>query len=367
MFRRLAIWLTALLLPSLAQAEPIHIIDILGREVVIPAPARRIVLGQGRYLPVLGLLEADPVARIVGWKDDFKRDPATFELWRRKFPAIDMITTVGGPLGADFSVEFTIALKPDLVVLSLFIGEVNDSQQMKRILAPLEAAGIPAIFVDFFARPMRYSSRSVRVLGKALGLEARAETFARMYEDKLALISQRLEQAHATQPSVFMHAHAGGTPCCYTSGRGVFDDIIKAAGGRNIARERLPGATGQMSLEFLLGEAPDFYIPTGGAHLAPSGLVLGTGVNEQTARKTFERLVTSPGINELSAVTEGRTFGVWHMFNDSPINIVLIELLAKRLHPKLFPDFDPARTLAEISNLSAVPLEGVYWYPQNSD
>lgn len=347
-----------------AGAEPVRITDILGREVTLEGPARRIVLGQGRYLPVIGLIEPDPVPLVVGWKEDMKRDIATYEAWRRRFPAVAAIPTVGGAADASFSVETAIALKPDVVVMSLFVGEVSDPRQMERMVGTLQAAGIPVVFVDFFNRPLEHSARSVRILGQVLGRREAAEAFASFYETRLARISERLRQAAPARPSVFMHAHAGGTPCCFTAARGVFDDLIAAAGGRNIARDRLPGATGQLSLEFIIGSNPDFYVPTGGAHLASrGGLVLGTGTGRETAQSTFERLISSPGIGQLGAVANGRAFGVWHMFNDSPINIVLVELLARRLHPALFADLDPAATLAEIGRrFSPVPIEGTYWY-----
>ena len=59
---------------------------------------------------------------------------------------------------------------------------------------------------------------------------------------------------------------------------------------------------------------------------------------------------------------DGRAAGVWHMFNDSPVHIALIEYLAKTFHPDLFQDVDPNATLAEINaRFSPVTVPGTWW------
>ena len=70
----------------------------------------------------------------------------------------------------------------------------------------------------------------------------------------------------------------------------------------------------------------------------------------------------APGFASLRAVEQGRTAGVWHLFNDSPVHIALIEYLAKTFHPDLFQDVDPAKTLAEINaRFSPVIVPGTWW------
>ena len=61
-------------------------------------------------------------------------------------------------------------------------------------------------------------------------------------------------------------------------------------------------------------------------------------------------------------MTQGRAAGVWHLFNDSPVHIALIEYLARTFHPDLFADIDPAATLAEIeTRFSPVRVPGTWW------
>ncbi|MFT4149259.1 MAG: ABC transporter substrate-binding protein [Paracoccaceae bacterium] len=365
MFRQIPTVMTAflVLLASLAlpAAAEVRVTDITGREVVLPAPAKRIVLGEARHLAVLGLIHDDPVALVAGWRTDKALDDPTLAAYRARFPALDAIAPVGsGARG--ISVESVIALKPDLVVLSLMDAA---DPAMQTATSQIEAAGIPVVFVDFFSHPQENSMPSLRILGTLTGAEARAAEFAQFYETRLTRIRDRLADPAIPRPSVFIHVHAAAANCCSTVGPGVFDDFVTTAGGRNIGREAVKGVLGTVSLEFLLGADPDFYIATGGTHMAArGGLVLGTGVDRATAERTFADLTGATGFSALRAVQQGHAAGVWHLFNDSPVHIALIEYLAKTLHPDLFADIDPAATLNEIqTRFSPVQVPGIWWIP----
>ena len=49
-------------------AQPITVTDVVGREVTIPAPAKRVILGEGRQLVTLSLLVPEPVDILAGWQ-----------------------------------------------------------------------------------------------------------------------------------------------------------------------------------------------------------------------------------------------------------------------------------------------------------
>ena len=367
--RRAALALAALVRPLLAAVALIACLapqagaevsatDITGRTVTLPEAADRIILGEGRHLSVLGLIHDDPVALVAGWRLDKPLDPPTMQAYRQKFPAIDRIASVGAG-NRDLSVETVIALEPDLVVLSL-IDEKDPAMTVAR--QQLEAAGIPVAYVDFFSHPQENSMPSLRVLGKLTGAEERAEEFAQFYERRLSRIRGRLT-ADVARPRVFFHVHAAPTGCCSTVGTGVFHDFITTAGGLNIGNETVKTVQGNVGLETLIAADPDVYVATGGTHMAArGGLVLGSGVEDETAQASFDALVAAPGFSALRAVQDGRAAGVWHMFNDSPVHIALIEYLAKTFHPELFQDVDPAATLAEINaRFLPVTVPGTWW------
>ncbi|RRH78282.1 ABC transporter substrate-binding protein [Falsigemmobacter faecalis] len=351
--------LAATLAAALPLAAEVRALDILGREVVLPAPASRIVLGEGRHMAVLGLMHDDPVAKVVGWRLDKAMDPPTLQAYRAKFPQIGAIKPVGSG-NRDLSVEAVIALDPDLLVLSLMDAKDPGMEQAR---SQVEAAGIPVVYVDFFSHPQENSLPSLQILGALTGGEAKAAEFAALYTERLERITSRLSDPSITRPDVFFHVHAAPKGCCSTVGQGVFHDFITTAGGHNIGNTAVGGVLGNVSLEFLLGADPDIYVATGGAHMAArGGLVLGSGITPGEAELSFAALLKAPGFSALSAVESGRAAGVWHLFNDSPVHIALIEYLAKLFHPDLFADVDPEATLREIeARFSPVTVPGTWW------
>ncbi|MCA0939976.1 ABC transporter substrate-binding protein [Yangia mangrovi] len=357
----LSLVLALLLIGAGSARAEIRVTDLSGREVVLEQPARRIVLGEGRHLAVLGMLHDDPVSLLAGWRQDKGLDPATFEAYLAKFPALADVAPVGAG-NRLLSVESTIALMPDLVLLSLM--DARDPQ-MEMPLRQLEAAGIPVAFVDFFTAPLENTLPSLRLIGQLTGAEAKAEEFAGFYRDHLDNIRLKLKAAQPAPPRVFIHVHAAPSNCCATVGPGVFDEFVEAAGGYNIGRDSVPGVMGNVGLENLLASDPDVYLATGGAHMkARGGLVLGAGIDDDVAAQSFADLLDTPGFADLRSVREGRAIGIWHLFNDFPAHIALIEALAKRFHPDLFPDLDPMATMAEFEDrFSPVEMTGSYWTP----
>ena len=64
------------------------LVDIAGRHVALPLPARRIILGDGPLAYVVALLQpGEPFAGVVGWGDNFRSaDLGGYEAYRARFP-----------------------------------------------------------------------------------------------------------------------------------------------------------------------------------------------------------------------------------------------------------------------------------------
>lgn len=344
-----------------AWAAPVTLTDIAGRTVTLPAPARRIVLAEGRQLIALALLDRDPVALLAGWSADLRRrDPSTYALVRAVFPKVDDVPIVGEGSEESFSVEKALSVQPDLVVLSGRLGAARPQQ----MLAQFEAAGIPVIFVDFFAHPFRNTVPSLTILGRAIGREDEARAYVDFYQSRMARISARLKAQAPARPKVLLEAHAGGSgECCNAPGRGSIGDFIDFAGGHNIAADVIPGTHGRLSLEYVLREDPTIYVATGGPHLkGTGGLVLGPGFTPQEARASLAEVVARAGVSQIAAVRTGDVHGLFHNLVNLPLNVLVAEALAKWIHPDLFADTDPAATLKEINTrFLAVPFSGTYW------
>lgn len=350
-----ALLVTGVSAPLAAQAVTFR--DITGREVSLNRPAQRIAIDDGRYLIALSLLLPDPVTVLAGWPHDVNRiGDQTYERYIAKFPGLARVARVSSSAG-DFSLEQTLAARPDVAVFSL--GQGPTPEQVRLI----ERSGIKVVFIDFFTRPFENLEPSLEILGKIVGRSDRADAFLALRRGRMTRIAETLK-SNPGRPTVFLEAHAGiSADCCNSPGRGNIGDYIDFTGGRNIGADILPGATGRLSLEYVLSRDPDVYIATGGPHLERTGgLVVGPGYSEARARAALATMAGRRGISQLSAVRGGRVHGLSHQLLNSPLDILAVEALAKWIHPDLFGDLDPEATMAEINqNFLAVPLEGTHW------
>ncbi len=364
MARLLAVLLLSLGLSATAAAQvrtaaALRIVDLAQREVTLPGPAKRIMIDDGRFLIAMGLIHPDPVSLLAAWPRDINRvGEKTYQAWRTKFPRIDSVAQVPSS-AATFSLERTIAIKPDVAVLSL--DQAPSAEELK-ILA---AAGIPVVFIDFFSKPLQNLEPSLKILGQIIGRSGQTEEFLAFRHQHMNRIAEVLkQQPDRARPKVFFEAHAGMSPdCCNSPGKGNIGDYIELAGGHNIGADILPGAFGRVNVEYMVSREPDVYIATGGPHLEKAnGLVLGPGYAEDRVQASLARMMQRPGISLLAAVQNKQVHGLSHQLLNSPLDILAVEALARWIHPGLFDDIDPSRTLAEINTrFLAVPLEGIYW------
>ncbi|MFP4157832.1 MAG: ABC transporter substrate-binding protein [Opitutales bacterium] len=349
-----------------AQAE-IRVTDLRGKEIVLAQPAQRIILGEGRFLAALGVLDDAPLGRVAGMMGEFKRyDPDSFAQWAAHFPELPEVPLIGAASADTVSLEKIISLRPDLAVFGL--SGHGPTAEAERVLQVLEKAGIPVACIDFRDQPIRNTPRSIRVLGALLGQSERAEAFAQFYEEALAEVLEPLAAAEVDAPSVFLHSHVGLSDGEWRSmGDALMGRFISTAGGDNIATSILPGPAGTISSEFLFSHQPDLYIGTSIGAAAyrerfPARIILGAGVSPAMAQASFRRATEGKRVGQLQAVREGRAFAIWHHFYNSPLNIAAVQAMAKWLHPELFAELDPEATLAELfERFQPVDLDGTYW------
>lgn len=351
--------LTMLAAISAARAEAITVTDLAGRTVSLELPARRIVLAEARQLVSLSLVDRDVARRIVGTAGTRLFDPEAREAYEAAFPEFAAAAKLDDE-ASSLSAEKTIAVEPDLVILS---GGIGPTPKSLALVETLEAAGIPAIFIDLRADPYENTVPTLELLGKVLGKEAEAKEFIDFYLDHRKRVTDRVAGI-AERPTVFMHMQANFQDgCCMSPSRANLGRFIVEAGGINIGEEVVPGAFAPLSPEYVLAQDPDVYIGTGGRHFsAIGGIVAGPGISEEEALSHLRAMTRRPIIAELSAVRSGRAHGLWHNFHNSPLNIVALELMATWFHPGLFADIDPHATVAEINErFLSVPFEGAAW------
>lgn len=366
-------WLIALVLsvmtPVVLADTERQIEDILGRTVTVPAKIEGIILGESRFIPALGIVDDQAgIPRIKGMLADLKQyDPATWAHYAERFPALEDIALIGQGSAASFSVEKAIELAPDVAIFG--ISGHGPSPRDQQLLAPLQAAGIPVVFIDFREQPLQHTTASVRILGQLLGREDRAEAFNRLYQQQLQMVRERVAAIPAEErPRVFLHSKVGlFAECCETMGDTMLGVLLSAAGGQHMGAELIPGQVGNVNIEHLLTHPPERYLATaigsGKLEGAASPFVrLGADVSPAQARQSLTAATQAMPVSNLEAVREGRMFAVWHHFYNSPFNIAALVAMAQWLHPAVFADMDADALLQRLyRDFQPVPLTGTYW------
>src|SRR5690554_138146 len=343
-----------------ASAQPIVVTDIVGREVKLDAPAKRIILGEGRQLTTLALLHPDPVSIVAGWTGDFEKSGGLlYEEYLKAFPDMARIPTIGSSGKETVSTEQIISLKPDLAVFGA--GSHGPDARSADVIRQLEAAGIPIVFIDFRLHPFKNTVPSMQILGKVLGQEAKAAEFASFYNRRMNHIKGILARhSDLSRPKVYIEMIRGNVPPG-SPGKGNLGEFIEFVGGTNIGTI-LPGEVGTLNMEYVISEQPDIYIATGIAVPGEDGLVIGHSIYSFQTQQSLKNLASRSVVSPLNAIQQGKVYGMWHLFYDSPLNIAAVEALAKWTHPELFGNLNPHGVLKEINErFLAFPLKGVFF------
>lgn len=333
--------------------------DMRGRTVELAGPVQTIAIDDSRYLVALALIDPKPVSRLAAWAHDSNRlGREGHRAFLASEPALDGLPRIASS-AENFDVESVIAARPDVAVLSVESG-VTDSQ-----IARVEAAGIPVVVLDFFADPMDNLEPSLLALGELIGREEAARRFVEYRRQRMDAIAARLaDLPESRRTLVFLEAHAGSSPdCCNSPGRGNASDYLEFVGGHNIGADAIRQASGKLNLEYVIARDPQVYIATGGPHLeARGGFVVGAAFDRAEAARSLEQVAARRGIAHLRAVRDGRVHGFSHQLLNSPLDIVAMEVFARWLHPEIFADLAPERTLDELNDrFLAVRYDGTYW------
>ncbi|MBV2120573.1 MAG: ABC transporter substrate-binding protein [Candidatus Thiodiazotropha sp. (ex Ctena orbiculata)] len=365
---KLLLVFAVLLLPLQASAD-IQFTDMAGREIRLEKPADKVILGEGRFLSIFGVLGvAKPLTRVAGMMNEFRSfDPDGFARYRAAFPEIDRIPVFGETSEETVSVEQAILAQPEVAIFG--VQGHGPGARSRHIIDKLKAAGITTVFIDFRQHPLQSTARSVEIVSKVLGLEDRGRAFADFYRSEVARVTERLKANPPTHcPSVLLEVRVDlQQPCCISIASGMFADLVEAAGGCNVAKGLLPGSVGQLSLEHVIATAPQVYIGTAigstalPADQSPSRIILGVGGDPAISRKSLQAVLQRSGIASLPAVVNQRAHGLWHHFYNSPLNVYALQKIAQWLHPELFRDLQPEKTLNRLLfGFAPVDLQGVY-------
>lgn len=345
--------------------------DILGRKVEMPQNPERIILGEGRMIQALAILEGPAVAqKLAGVQGDFERfDPDGYEQYIKRFPELASVPRFGIGTTETVSAETMLTLHGDVAIFSASGGH-GPSANSDLILKIMEKAGVPVIFVDFRNDPIRHAPESIRIMGEVLSREKQAQAFTRFYKKELARVVDVLKKHNPPRPRVFLESRVGlhsGEIEYETMSHGMMGIFVDLAGGDNLAKAVVPGAVGKVGLEYLITRQPEHYIGTAIGSRKAGGqatgrIVLGAGVDSRLAGSTLHKAVMSRSISRLDVFSKGQVHAIWHHFYCSPFNVAAVQAMAKWFHPGLFSELDPEATLKTCyESFQPVPYEGTYW------
>lgn len=289
---------------------PITVTDQAGRQVTIEQAPQRLI--SSYYITTSLLMALDLDERLVGVEDNAGLRP----VYGLSNPAILELPSIG--TAKELDLEACAALAPDLAILPM---------KLKDSVEALEALGITVLLVN--PESQELLNQMIRLVAAATDTQETAETligFIEIQENHLADILSGVET-----PSVYL---SGNSSFLSTAGNAMYQsDMIRLAGGRNVAGEITDTYWAQIDYEQLLTWDPEYII-------LPS-----------SAKYTIADVMADPNLAECRAVVNGNVYQVpgdaesW----DSPVpsSILGALWLANILHPELMTDTDCANIMDE--------------------
>jgi ABC-type Fe3+-hydroxamate transport system substrate-binding protein len=327
---------------STAAHAAITIVDAIGRNVTLTAPAERIVLGFNyeEFTAIAGPAGWD---RVVGFGRTMWTEwrPSTFKRYLVPIPRLADLSDVGNTEDNTFSLEKVLSLRPDLVILAEWSFQVLGEQ-----VRQLEALGIPVLVIDYNAQiPARHVASTI-AMGQATGNEPRARALAALYLEKLADIQGRAKQA-GTHPKVYIElGQAGAGVVGNTYWQGMWGRILDLIGAENIAAGHIAKAWGPLSPEFVLAANPDAIFIAGSSWVGrPAAVLTGYDVAVETTRARLAPYAQRDGWAGLAAIRQGQLHAIEHGLCRALFDFTAMYYLAKQIYPAQFADIDPVGEL----------------------
>ena len=208
--------------------------DDYGRTVVVPTQPQRVVSLSPAVTEIIYALGAQEL--LVG-RTDFCEYPAEAQ----------DIPSIGGI--SNLNIESILALNPDLVISGSMVG--------KKVTDQMDAMGTPMVCV--IEKPhFDALYDNIVAIGRLVGKEREADSLNALMRERVnALISSDTNRLTHSTPKVYYVVGFGPSGNFTAGGNTFINDIIRMAGGRNIAE----GVEGwSYSLEALMQEDPDYII-----------------------------------------------------------------------------------------------------------
>lgn len=321
-----------------AHAEVKTLTDIMGNQVKLDVPARKVALGFyfEDYLAVAGDKGVD---KLVGISRDAWKvwRPANWKLYADRMPAIDKVADIGDVEVMTFSVEKVIELKPDVLLLAVW-----QVQGLGSDIDKIKAAGIPIVVLDYNAQTVESHLKSTSLLGEVMGQPERAAAINKDYRDAIDDINARLSKAKLPKPKAYAEfGNKGPGEVGFSYGKNMWGAMIEQAGGVNIAKPYVEW-WGPVNPEQVLASKPDVIFITGNESAKTAdAMQIGQGVQRKTAAQRLVGYTKRPGWDTLPAVKHKRIFAVYQGASRTQADYTMVQYIAKALYPTVFADLTP--------------------------
>lgn len=349
-----------------AETDPAlgSVTDLLGRQVKVHLPVRRVILGEGRQLYLVAALDTqNPIERIVGWRKDLiQSDPDTYGAYLRKYPDIAKIPTFGGFEDGTFDIEQAISQRPDVIILNI---EAQHATEDARYIEKLDALGIPVVYVDFRNNPMQNTEPTMRLFGQLFGKQARAEAFIDFRNQQIRRVTDVIEARHPARPRSSSSASAATPMIAAELRQRELRPVRRNGRWRQHCQRHHPHHVRPVERRASGGRQPG----AGGGHQCQLGSLcpwrpLGRrrpGADLAQARQKLAWYTQRPAYAGIKAQDDQAFHAIWHQFYNSPYQFVAIQQLAKWFHPTLFADLDPDASFRQLhEQFLPVPYEPGY-------
>ena len=325
-----------------AQAEVKTINDVLGRDVQVDVPAKRVVLGF-YYPDYIAATGAENFGQVVGISREFweKFNPGSWDLYNQKLPNLQGIGDIGNIDRGTFSFEKTLAMKPDVVILAK-----QQYDTLKAEMPRFEAANIPVVVVDYNDQTVKNHVKSTQIFGQLAGSEQRADQVAQEYADGIADIQKRVNAAQSAKPKIYVEfGDKGPKEHSFTFGKNMWGAIADIVGGDNISKPFVEN-WGPINPEQVLVSKPEVIMISGTevGMKQPNTMAMGIDVPADEAQRRLKGFTTRNGWENLPAVKNNRVYGIYHTASRSLSDLAAAQFMAKALYPTAFADVDPEKT-----------------------
>lgn len=328
--------------------KKITVTDLVGREVMVRVPVRRIILQSsgsgGAFYTLFALGGKGVVKNIVGLDPGLKM--YRHWIWQKfseAVPELNNIPDIGYVYKGSFNIEKVIALTPDIVIVPRFAYERG-----KDLFRKIEEAGIPVVVIDYHSETLHTHLATIMLLGTLLDKEERAWELADFYKNQVEVVYDRLKTIKKPKPKVYIECGMKG-PSEYsnTYGNYMWGALIEKCGGINIAKGKIE-KWGPINPEYLLNETPDVIIITGSYWPKTSrSMKLGYFANPEESRDLLETFTKRPGWDSLTAIKQGSVYSIHHGLSRDIWDFVPIQFMAKCFYPEEFKDLEPVESLKE--------------------